>query len=196
MNPAQRVPQGWIEPDTAHHRSYSEDGKLYCDECWETYIKDCLTPFWHHADFADGNDPADFADGNDHPADSWNALKVARVFIEVDSARRCLCFECAEELFAADKQRKLQRAITPSHPLWSEFVERLDEALDLLEENGKVRTNCTGSQYVALRVLTDLGLSGIEIEATLFFCQEYGGHCDCEIMMNVASRDAQDEGTS
>ena len=77
------------------------------------------------------------------------------------------------------------------HPRWLEFLERLEgpEGCDFQGEDEKSTTwKCKGGndKSKATHILTEMG--EINIEASLAFFQENGGHCDCEIIFNVDRR--------
>lgn len=63
----------------------------------------------------------------------------------------------------------------PTHPLWDEFVERLDEVVD--------ECDSTADKPLARAILETM--PDIDVEASLAFFEEYGGYCDCEILFNV-----------
>jgi Protein of unknown function (DUF2695) len=75
--------------------------------------------------------------------------------------------------------------ITPGHPRWEEFLERLTGPLGL-----DVRTggwNCGGGEDKrhSRRFLLAMGLSSAAVEANLTFFERHRGYCDCEVWMNV-----------
>ena len=77
-----------------------------------------------------------------------------------------------------------------SHPRWEEFLQRLEgpEGCDFREDElGNVTWRCVGgnNKDFAIKILKDMG--GIDIEKSLAFFDDNGGHCDCEILFNVAS---------
>lgn len=46
---------------------------------------------------------------------------------------------------------------------------------------------CGGSEFpYAMKVLTSMGIPPTDQEKVLEICKENGGHCDCEILLNVA----------
>jgi hypothetical protein len=65
--------------------------------------------------------------------------------------------------------------MTPTHPLWDEFVARLDEVADTCDS--------TSDKPLARAILETM--PDIDIEASFAFFEEYGGYCDCEILFNV-----------
>ena len=87
------------------------------------------------------------------------------------------------------KTRTKLRLMTPHHPRWAEFVERLEgpEGLDftLGPKTGQMRSRCSGQtdRPYAQRILTAMG--GVDIEGSLAFFEDHGGYCDCEILLNV-----------
>lgn len=79
--------------------------------------------------------------------------------------------------------------LTPEHELWGEFIERLEgqEGCNFRELNGKTVWTCAGNHDLATKILKSMG--DINIETTLKYCYEHGGHCDCEILFNVDPND-------
>jgi len=79
--------------------------------------------------------------------------------------------------------------MTPQHPHWTKFIERLEgpEGCDFKEsDEGKVTWHCKGGvdKTFAEAILTAMG--DIDVVASLAYFEENGGHCDCEILFNVA----------
>ena len=67
-----------------------------------------------------------------------------------------------------------------------EFLTRLtgDEGCQF----GLVEWRCEGNEYIYSRkTLNLMNISKDEQENFLDLCHEFGGHCDCEILMNAAS---------
>ena len=83
--------------------------------------------------------------------------------------------------------------LTPKHPRWREFTDRLGgpEACDFTDD--ATGWNCDTTLAGAERILEDMGID--DIHATLDYFHEHGGHCDCEVLFNVdaLSSEAQDE---
>ena len=80
-------------------------------------------------------------------------------------------------------------AMTPAHPRWLEFEVRLagPEACDFREdEGGELRWRCGHTRDLAVAILRTMGISDRELVETLDYFDEHGGHCDCEIVLNVA----------
>ncbi|MBO0701480.1 MAG: DUF2695 domain-containing protein [Candidatus Dormibacteraeota bacterium] len=80
-----------------------------------------------------------------------------------------------------------ERLITPGHPRWDEFLERLTGPRALDVRNGG--WSCTGStaKRHSRRILLAMGLSPAAVAANLAFFERHGGYCDCEVWMNVES---------
>jgi hypothetical protein len=82
--------------------------------------------------------------------------------------------------------------MTPANPRWSEFAERLEYALYIDDEHWR----CDGDgdpvfvHRFAKQVMTEMG--NIDIEGSLAFFHERGGHCDCEILFNIDPSDRGD----
>ena len=74
------------------------------------------------------------------------------------------------------KKKSLIRAFTLSKRELREFLGRL------VRKGG-----CGGGDFIYAReVLDEMGVSKEQQEILLDLCQEYGGFCDCEILMNAA----------
>jgi hypothetical protein len=72
--------------------------------------------------------------------------------------------------------------LTPASDRWLEFYDRLAEKLGHPDDQ-----RCAGDGYLshqyARAVLEEMG--GVDVEGTIEFCDDHGGGCDCEILMNV-----------
>jgi hypothetical protein len=79
--------------------------------------------------------------------------------------------------------------LTPTHPRWEDFYDRLAEALGDPEDN-----RCAGrgdpdlAHQYAREALEEMG--NVDIEGTLAYCEAHSGRCDCAILMNVEIVDA------
>jgi hypothetical protein len=72
--------------------------------------------------------------------------------------------------------------MTPQHPRWEEFCDRLDASV--------VLTGCHGCGHPAghdgARAIL-ASMPDVDVAASLAYFSEQGGHCDCEILLNVAA---------
>lgn len=81
----------------------------------------------------------------------------------------------------------------PSHPLWEDFLERLEgpEGCDFKKDEKKERITwkCLGGndKTFAKKILKNMGLTDDEIIGSCEYFHDHGGHCDCEIIFNVAN---------
>ena len=79
--------------------------------------------------------------------------------------------------------------MTPQHPRWDEFCERLEgpEGCDFQKVGADTRWSCEGGTEKprATRILTAMGLSAEDVQWSLAYFEELGGFCDCEILFNV-----------
>jgi hypothetical protein len=66
--------------------------------------------------------------------------------------------------------------LTPDSPRWKTFVEQLDAAIAADGCDAKTHRH-------AITVMRKMG--GTDINGTLAYCEDHGGYCDCEILMNV-----------
>lgn len=76
--------------------------------------------------------------------------------------------------------------MTPRHPRWDEFINRLSGPTfcNFRGKGDDFKFTCDGSSQrpLARRLLTSMGFSSVEIEQSL---GAHGGFCDCEIVLNV-----------
>ena len=90
-------------------------------------------------------------------------------------------------------QVTLSRVMTPRHPRWDEFTWKLGS---IIEEASQQNVSlCSNDLFVAARVLRSMASidrqievpsdGTIDIPASLEFFRNHGGHCDCEVLMNV-----------
>ena len=82
---------------------------------------------------------------------------------------------------------KTMKILTPKRSGWAEFTERLEgpEGCNFhKDKKGKTRWKCAGSmnQDLARAILSTM--PNLDVEGTLDWCREQGGHCDCEILFN------------
>lgn len=84
-------------------------------------------------------------------------------------------------------QLPAETLITPGHPRWEEFLDRLTGPLALDVRGGG--WHCAGGEDKrhSRRILLAMGLSPAAVAANLAFFEQHGGYCDCEVWMNVDS---------
>jgi hypothetical protein len=70
--------------------------------------------------------------------------------------------------------------MTPESPRWAQFIDLLNE---IGEERGCVARSSENRFRCAKEAMSRMG--GIDIEKSVAFFWELGGHCDCEIVLNV-----------
>lgn len=80
-----------------------------------------------------------------------------------------------------------QFVMTPDHPAWEEFYERLsgpEESKSQEHPTGDLASTCDGSikRPRATKILHEMGA---DVEASLDYFAAQGGYCDCEIILNV-----------
>jgi hypothetical protein len=83
--------------------------------------------------------------------------------------------------------------MSPNHPQWDEFLEELDGPqgcnfhLAVPDDQNSLRWTCVSGKERPLsrRILAEMGLTPMEIEATLSYFSQHGGYCDCEVLFNV-----------
>lgn len=90
----------------------------------------------------------------------------------------------SETFQTADETTEYRKEVlTPSHKLWPTFRKKLDDAITTYVD-GKLHSRCRGDLSLTTDILRSL--DNIDIKETLIFLKEYGGHCDCKVIMNLA----------
>lgn len=69
--------------------------------------------------------------------------------------------------------------MTPEHPRWIEFYNHLSE---MVYDSG-----CEHTHNAAEVALKSFGFAPEEIEASVRYFREHGGHCSCEVLLNVGA---------
>lgn len=80
--------------------------------------------------------------------------------------------------------------MTPNHPQWSTFCERLDgpEGIDSrMDDDGDFAWTCDGGRDKSKATAILQTMSGIDVAASLEYFESRGGYCDCEILLNIAA---------
>lgn len=72
--------------------------------------------------------------------------------------------------------------MTPDHPRWGEFQRQLGKTIG---QGLQAIHNCRGNFNKTKFLLPLFGLKPAEVLETLWFFEESGGHCDCEVLLNV-----------
>jgi hypothetical protein len=77
--------------------------------------------------------------------------------------------------------------LTPEHPLWSDFCDRLagEEGCDFQGEGLNTTWRCKAGRNQDYSRAILQTMVGIDVDATLRYFSEHGGHCDCEVLFNV-----------
>ena len=86
------------------------------------------------------------------------------------------------------KARLQLEVMTPEHPLWEEFTERLEgpEGCDFQkDERDNYSWKCKGGSDKSHATAILKTMPSIDVEASLRFFEQHGGLCDCEILFNV-----------
>lgn len=73
--------------------------------------------------------------------------------------------------------------LTTEHERWAEFVAKLSGPAGC-NVNARGEMLCSHTTKFAEAVLTEMG--GFDVPETLSYFEELSGHCDCEILMNIA----------
>jgi hypothetical protein len=83
-----------------------------------------------------------------------------------------------------DDEAKLIVLMTPDHPRWREFCDRLagPDGCDFSEDRTWKCAGGTNKDFAAA-ILEDMG--EVNVPLTLSYFESHGGYCDCEILFNV-----------
>ena len=89
--------------------------------------------------------------------------------------------------------------LTPTHPRWDEFCQRLEGPegcrvrLRDPDDPNSLHWRCEGGNSLRLSqmILARMGLRPPAIKATLEYYRGHGGYCDCEVLMNVARKSSR-----
>lgn len=76
----------------------------------------------------------------------------------------------------------MKTVMTPEHPRWREFADRLGGPEGCDFKNNTWKCNNLEDRPFATAILESMGA---DVEASLDYFYENGGHCDCEILFNV-----------
>ena len=88
---------------------------------------------------------------------------------------------------------EMAQVMTPAHFRWGEVVEALSGpgGCDFRRaEDGEWVWTCDGDKARPKARAVLEGMGGIDVEASLVYFGEHGGHCDCEIVFNVEANAA------
>jgi hypothetical protein len=80
-------------------------------------------------------------------------------------------------------KNKIKEILTPSHNFWPTFRKKLEDAVTIYN-NEKLYNRCRGDLTLAIGILESM--EDIDVKETLIFFNQYGGSCDCKILVNVA----------
>lgn len=79
------------------------------------------------------------------------------------------------------------QVMTPTHPQWEEFTERLSgpEGCDFQEGPDGHTWKCKGGTDKTFARTILKTMQNIDVEASLLYFEAHGGYCDCEVLFNV-----------
>ncbi len=84
-------------------------------------------------------------------------------------------------------EKKGKEILNKEHELWDLFCEKLEgpSGCNLITVRGKTVWTCSGDRDkpLARKILSTF--ENINIEKTLQYYSDNGGHCDCEILLNI-----------
>lgn len=77
--------------------------------------------------------------------------------------------------------------LTPEHPLWPDFCNRLagPEACNFQGEVPNTTWTCKGGRNQDFSRAILQTMPGVDVDGTLEYFSQNGGHCDCEVLFNV-----------
>lgn len=79
------------------------------------------------------------------------------------------------------------KTLTPDDPRWQNFTRRLDGADEgcncYFDDGDEFRWTCFNDFRFSRAILSSY--DDVNVEETLAFFRQNGGHCDCEILFNV-----------
>ena len=76
--------------------------------------------------------------------------------------------------------------MTPQHPLWNEFALRLESVVAKCDQSQK-KPQTRHILHALNRNMQSAKAPGplIDVEASLIWLEEQGGHCDCDVLLFV-----------
>lgn len=90
-----------------------------------------------------------------------------------------------------EEETTMSELITPTHERWGEFTIRLagEDGCDWTREGW----TCFGDHRFSRSILQAMGLDAETIRHTLGYFIDHGGHCDCEVLLNVDRHEGDQE---
>lgn len=79
----------------------------------------------------------------------------------------------------------MKEIMTPDHPRWEEFMEKLAGPDGCNLDPEKDTWECHHDFRFAKKILSSM--PEIDVEESLLFFKRHGGYCDCEIGFNVTT---------
>jgi hypothetical protein len=76
-----------------------------------------------------------------------------------------------------------KEVLTPSHKSWPKFRKKLNDTITTYVD-GKLHSRCQGDLNLTIKILKSM--KNIDSKETLILFKQYGGHCDCKVIINVA----------
>lgn len=89
-----------------------------------------------------------------------------------------------------EDEEKEPEIMNVEHPKWDEFTDRLEgpEGCDFhKDERNQTHWQCSGEsdRELSKKILRE-HYPDVDIDETMNYFSQHGGHCDCEILFNVA----------
>jgi len=77
----------------------------------------------------------------------------------------------------------MKKAMTPRHPRWNEFTERLEGVEGINYQPDSKEWKCHHDHRFSTAILETM--PDIDIPKSLKYFNKNNGHCDCEILLNI-----------
>ncbi|MFX1298508.1 MAG: DUF2695 domain-containing protein [Promethearchaeota archaeon] len=101
--------------------------------------------------------------------------KLDKDMVYTTKAEEWFCIDCYENKIP----KKLHDGWEPIYPLTK------GQVLEFLEKLKKLVDECETNLTLSKKILTEMGIGKRDQKVFLNTLYQYGGHCDCEILMNV-----------
>lgn len=85
------------------------------------------------------------------------------------------------------KGEKMKKKIMDKRNVnFTEFIEELDKKCNFRGQGDEMKWDCGNDHQFCKEILQNY--ENIDIEATIKYFEKNGGHCDCEVLFNVAKQ--------
>lgn len=132
------------------------------------------------------------AEGAEHTIGARGVQHGMKTYLLVGKVRGRISLRTeSEETLEMTDLPDTNQMMTPSHPRWQEFFNRLcgPEGCDFKNnpDPSQIKWNCTGGRECpkARAILTTMDFDEGWIEASILWFAKQGADCDCEILFNI-----------